>query len=421
MADLAELADKIKYISSEIQKSPRVDAEDGSKTGWGQFVDAPSHIHQIGPYGTSAALLIQSFAHREAPAPSSAVKQLQAFWDEPQESNKLFTQNVRAAFLVLALAEVTDQSLISLRDKVVNELRRRQRKDGGWPDGVAEGTVHPTSRAEPTAWVILALHRASPGDPAAVDGALFIQSQVTERLNSGLVSPIAAAAALKVLPIKKHTAKLRRQATEILRTAEAGQEEYISFFDYSETKNGVSRMSRDYLCFPAFYPSALLIAGLMKTRNPITRFRLGVRRSRVLEHLLQIIPDNSLYRLPGAPFSATVDQALIALSYENLAVSRTYMDPLTRIARPIFSWVSNSLLFKVIFPLFVLTFAIATLADPGTVPQVIGKTFGTDVTSINVFVSENASAIRIGVAFLLAIVPSMPASAWGYFKKKFEP
>ncbi|TCP85036.1 hypothetical protein C8J31_1072 [Rhizobium sp. PP-CC-2G-626] len=418
MSDIETLKDRLRLIGAEVQKNPRINPDNRGETGWGQFIDAPPHSNQIGPYGTCAALLLISLTHPTAKVPDTATAQLKAFW---HPSTKLYKQTVRLAFLVLCFAKSADLTLCRLRDEAIAELKKRQQPDGGWSDAIAEEAVHPTSKLDATAWVLLALHRVSPSDQVAIQGAKFIESQISEDENSSSVSPIAVAAALSVLPTRERSKKLCRRAFSIMKTSEPNREEHISFFDYAETNNGKMRMSRDYLCFPAFYATALIVAEMQKVSGPVSYLKVSWHRLRVIERLLLIVPSGgALYRLPGAQFAATVDQALIALVCERMETTSNSFVFWIKLIRPVIAFLARSVLVRVMIPLIVIAAAIATLTATEAVPDAVLKITGHDPIIFRQFLKENEGLVRILVAIFLAIVPSLPGSTLTFIRKKFE-
>ncbi|MGO7769834.1 hypothetical protein ACC736_32885 [Rhizobium ruizarguesonis] len=421
MSDLDTLADRIKLIALEVQKNPRVNPDNDHETGWGQFIDAPAHSNQIGPYGTCAALLLLSLALPQTSVPETVKAQLRAFWDEPPASNKLTKQTVRLAFLALCFAKTTDASLATLRDEAIKTLLARQLSDGGWSDAWHEETIHQTSKTDATAWVVLALLRAGSQDRAAKKGAEFIQYQLTDDEGANNVSAIAVAAATSALPTSEQTSKLRKRAALLLKTSEVTQEEHISFFDYAETTGGKMRLARDYLCFPAFYSQAHILTGLQKTKNPLKYVWVRLHRIRYVERLLTLVPlKGGAYRLPGASFAATVDQAIIGLVHETLEQSPTSFDLAFRILRPISGWLSGSVFIHVVVPILVIAVAVATTTDIQAVPKLLKAVTDIDTPKITEFLGLNADAIRIVITLFLVLVPSLPSYVWGFIRKKFD-
>ncbi|NTF06375.1 hypothetical protein G6L37_09390 [Agrobacterium rubi] len=420
MSVLETIKDRLKLIGSEVQKNPRINPDNPDESGWGQFVNAPTYYTQIGPYGTCAALLLLSLTHPSTPPPDKVKTQLNSFWNEPEATNKLLTQTVRLAFLVLSFSKSTDPFLGALCNKAAALLKSRQLPDGGWGDALPKESIDPVSKIDVTAWAVLALFRHDPGDDAVKQGAEFIQSQLTEEDRSTNVPAIAVAAALIAIPKKARSKKLRRQAAAVLRTSTVNFEEHISFFDYPETDDGKLRMSRDYLCFPAFFANSHIIAGLSKTFNPLTFIRIGLHRLKFVEGLLEVVPTlGAPYKLPGAPYAATVDQGMIALTYEALQNTASPFDPALRIFRPIFSWFNRSWLFRFFGPLLLVATAIAIATDIHAIPNVLREIFGIESPTLMTFVNDNEMTIRVSAALFLALVPSLPGSVLIFLREKF--
>jgi hypothetical protein len=193
--------------------------------------------------------------------------------------------------------------------------------------------------------------------------------------------------------------------------------ENIAFFDYISASRG-SRLERDYLCFPAFYPLSILINALLRESHLLKGLRLAAARIRGIERLTTIIGTGGLYRLPGARFPATVDQAFVALSYEQLAQNPLSIDPWVARLRPVLRWARNSYLTRVLAPMLIITFAIVTLESPAAVPEAVQSIFGASLESIIASIKENESVVRLLVATVLAVFPQLPRSVWSFIKDK---
>src|ERR1019366_2190423 len=132
-------------------------------------------------------------------------------------------------------------------------------------------------RAEATAWAVLALARLDRTDPRAIKGADYLVRQLSGAGHLKVLSPMAVAAAVSVLPRDRPTTELRQRALSLVKSMQVDEEECISFFDYMHAG---TRMARDYLCFPAFYPLSLLTNGLLRQAGwmevwPLAAGRMG--------------------------------------------------------------------------------------------------------------------------------------------------
>ncbi len=133
MSGIEELHGRVRSISDIISGALRPVQSNPSIAGWGQFLEAASPVFQIGPYGTAAGIVVNQIAYPSSPVDSRVRAQLRAFWEAKPEG-KLFLQNVRLAFTVLALGKTREPELVELRDEVANELRKRQLSDGSWSE-----------------------------------------------------------------------------------------------------------------------------------------------------------------------------------------------------------------------------------------------------------------------------------------------
>ena len=102
----------------------RINPKDTDLAGWGQFLDAEQHGAQIGTYGTSAALLLLQIANRPVSDPRIC-NLIEYFLDNPDSTPKLFSQNVRLAFLLLGLSRQENDRLRQQRQRLIQLLQQR--------------------------------------------------------------------------------------------------------------------------------------------------------------------------------------------------------------------------------------------------------------------------------------------------------
>ncbi|MEL7681414.1 hypothetical protein AAG602_09640 [Citromicrobium bathyomarinum] len=413
---LDEIKNRLGEIADVIEASPRRD-ETGDLEGWGQFVDATAHAHQIGSYGTAAALLVLHTADAKYNVNDRVIAQIEELWrGDSRASKKLRTQNVRIAFLIIALSKVLNPNLVAVRSEAIEELRSRQIENGAWGDWDHQ-TELPQARLEATAWVALALDLVNPGDAFAVRGAEFLLDEQRAAGQSKRLSQLAVGAALAILP-KEKAERLLFRATEMLRQSAIDDSEAIAFFDYIEDSNGGTRISRDYICYPEVYSISLLLRGAIKNCGKIGSIGLAFRREETISKILTLIDDARPYKLRGAKFASTVDQAMLCLTYDNLVRSGSALSDLASIISPIQNWLSDGWVGRVVVPIILLGAAGATLEDPASVIHVLEMVSGNDLEATEDWVNTNESPIRIVVAALLALSSNLPASIWRFVKQR---
>lgn len=413
---LDEIKNRLGEIADVIEASPRRD-ETGSLEGWGQFVDAAAHTHQIGSYGTAAALLVLHTADATYNVNERVVAQIEKLWGgNSRASQKLRTQNVRIAFLVICLSKVTNPKLLAVRQAAVDALRSRQMQNGAWGDWNHD-TEPPQARLEVTAWVALALDMVQPRDPSAERGAEFLLEEQRAAGQSKRLSQLAVGAALAILPKEKAESLLFR-AKEMLRQTAIDDSEAIAFFDYIEDVEGGTRISRDYVCYPEIFATSLLLRGALKNSGPIGALGLSFRREEAIGKVLALIDDARPYKLRGAKFAATVDQAMLCLTYDNLVRSRSRLSKFAALISPMHSWLSDGWIGRVILPTIFLGAAGATLEDPTSVVQLSEMVSRTELDGAETWVKDKESPIRVVVAALLALSSNLPASIWRFVRQR---
>lgn len=408
-------------LRTRVQASKRTDPNDPTLAGWGQFLEAEGHKEQIGPYGTCAAILLNSILTPNIAEDTAVVSQIEKFWDDPVENRKLKFQNVRVAFLVLALANSTDARLKRVLEEAIALLEGRQLADGSWGDWADDASNAPP-RVETTAWILFALNRAGTGNSAAAAAQTYLNSLVGAVGNSTALSNFAMGVLLVTLPKGNAKQKLLASARAALSAIERGDFEQISFFDYLENPGGneAKRVRRDYLCYPLVLPFALLTAGVAKHSGWLGALLSSVQRMKLSDTLRAMIGSGSYFKLPGASFPSTVDQAAVALSFENLRHSEYFYDANLSAIRPLISWARTSFLLRVAFPLVLAVAALFAIEDPKLLATPIPQSWSwIDKTNVTSFLEENERTIRLAGAVFLFFANSIPGRILTYIRERW--
>jgi hypothetical protein len=412
-----EIRNRLRGVAQEIQNAVR-SSEDDLFRGWGQFVDAPAHSHQIGTYGTSAAILALLSSDANHPIDQRVLDQVENFWDEHTTNGAALRRlNIRLAFLVLCLANTGNTRLRVVCDNAIAELKNRQQQNGAWGDWHHPTEIAPP-RSEITAWVALALARADENCPSAQAGAKYIFSELAGAPSSLRLSPIAVGAALTILPANRLSPELVFQARRLISEIGGGDQEYISFFDFVRQTPDRGQMGRDYLCFPSIYPLTLAIRGLY--RRPFAHFRPGciALRFGALSQLLELLSGGRTYRLRGARFAATVDQAMLYLACENLERCESRLDPLAKWLVPIGRWAKNAWTIRVVTPLAILACAMSTLEAPTALLELIEFFPRIELATAKQWVDLHESVVRLSAATILIVTSSLSASMHSFVRRK---
>jgi len=172
-----DISPQLHDIGSKIQRAIRSNPDDQNASGWGQFLDAEGHKEQIGPYGTCGAVLFGRILEPSIPVSEKVACQIEKFWSDPAESEKLRSQNVRVAFLVFSLSGTQNEKLKLILTKAVDVLKARQRGNGFWGDwsnGANDASAPP--RQETTAWILLALHREGSATETVTKAQQYLSS-----------------------------------------------------------------------------------------------------------------------------------------------------------------------------------------------------------------------------------------------------
>lgn len=414
------IAPQLHDIGERIKRAKRDDPKDRSISGWGQFLDVEDHKEQIGPYGTCSAVLFDEIMNPGAAVEDEVVAQVERFWDDPNENRKLRSQNVRIAFLVLALAGTDNKTLARIRDEAVAILEQRQRPDGAWGDWAAAETSSPP-RQETTAWILLALHRAGVATGTISKAQEYLLRFVGPPSNRSSISDFATAALLETLDKGKAPRKLLSRAMKSLKKFDDGLSERISFFDYLEISDGNEPpiLRRDYLCYPALLPFAFLTSGITKHANLFGHLIAARSRLALSQSLEEMVGAGQYYLLPGAARASTVDQAAIALAFECLRKSEFFFDQKLAALRPIFSWIRRSIIFRLIIPIAAAIVALLAIQNPLLLLWLAPSWSWIDKNAIALFITTNENAIRIAAGIYLFFANSTPGRVFTYIKERW--
>lgn len=306
----------------------------GTEHGWGQFVDR--RFKQVGPYGTSSALIVLCLAGRAEDAKAKdAFKRVQKWWSDYRKdtTGKYFVQTCRLAYLCLALS--THDSNSSLAKAVANELKGRLLRDEGW--GAYRRTTNDydeTVQVVPTSLATIAL--AAYGEEykqSLVGPSRFLKQRLLGRSLSKHEAAIVRCALIAAEGVVEDDAGtvntrgvgrflsdcwVNRGMMADLDSARS-LESWPYFFDYVFGKPD-PKDRRDY--FILLPPVLLAIAGM--TPSAPVRMRLAAEEiaESLLDHLSR---EKGVFRVPHSRRAATVDQAWVALLLSK-AATREYIE-----------------------------------------------------------------------------------------------
>jgi hypothetical protein len=410
MTTVDNLRGYVARLAQRFDENIRTSVSDPTQKGWGQFIAAEHHSHQIGLYGTSAGILVKTIASSQTQIDHAVQKYLSEQWNlRHNQSQKYFNQTIRLAFLILALARAEDQLLKTIRDEAVKELVGRQRRDGAWGDWAQDGEERSAPpRAETTAWAVLALTRLNESSTKneLTNGARFLQLQALSfaRIEAE-VDPLVLGVILQASPHVEIDPRVHRAAVAFLSQERPGPELHIYFFDYVLNETAVQQVKRDYLCVPRFFAYCLLAGAPTighKTVSPES-LRVALAHWRAIKQLEAILESEPL-RTSQSRYPATVDQAFVALAVEYLARRSLRFGYFFDIGIPVFRSLRQNFVVRVLFPLLVLSVLGAVAHEPMNVSDLVVWTRGTESEALHTFVEKNASVLQvlaIGLGFLL--------------------
>lgn len=411
------IAPQLHAIGESIHGAKRSNPKEKGISGWGQFLDVEEHKEQIGPYGTCSVILFNQIMNPEAEVDRDVVAQIKRFWEEASENRKLRRQNVRLAFLIVSLAGLNNPDLVRIRDEAVQLLLQRQNQEGAWGDWAINGSDG-SPRQETTAWILLALNRLGTATEAVKSAQGYLLRRVGPSGTRSTISDFAAAVLLETVERGRAPRNLISRAKSALRRFDDEGTERIQFFDYFEESNGDEspRLKRDYLCYPALLSFALLTSGLTKHSRFLGQLVAAKSRISLSVYLQEMVGSGSYYILPGAARASTVDQAIIALSFECLRNSEAFYDSKLLSIRPIISIVKQNILFRLVLPILMSTIAIVSIQDPGHLLWLVPDWTWIDRKVIEREINDSKDLIRIVASVFLFFANSVPGNVVEYVK-----
>ncbi len=287
--------------------------------GWGQFLNLPRQHHQVGPYGTAAGLIVLSLASPELELLPEEKILLHEFWEDWKTKynrcGRKFVQNIRLAFLYLALRLSGHDDLNQLTQEIEAELRHRQLTNHLWGNWFLSDTDKDYSESIfVSAIVVLAFSLPKdhycdiPGEIVQAAKALQERAVTDKNLSeSELMSSLAAA--VWALPQREIQESVRNKIRRHAGSSEVLYRQRLQFFDFQYLSEGNRKFGRDYFVVPGGVFESLMI------RNRYCSYVDLLAREHILEHFLNTLEDNQAkYVIRGESLAATVNQAWVGLA-----------------------------------------------------------------------------------------------------------
>jgi hypothetical protein len=323
-----ELHELTSRLAEKFETNLQEESDECDAHGWGQFLDNPKPHLQVGPYGTSAGLVVLALAVRGQSNPVTEAQRLLGCWwalrDNPENpAHRLYVQTLRLAFQHLALG----LSVTSFGDQILNETRAallaRVLTSKLWGNYWTNDSVHdPTPRTFPSAMVILSFTLMKKGTHSLDHRVTAATDQLEPKLSVAglsLLERAAIAAALVTVKGNKLSRKTSRRIDQLARLVHPNlnrQETY--FFDFEFLPGPQNRIySRDYFIVS---PEVLLaIAGFQPGAPPSLR----LMAERTINVLINNLKQNGgVYRPSEGSRVSTIDQAwaclLLSAAAENV-------------------------------------------------------------------------------------------------------
>ena len=185
MTEPAELSKSLDRLAERFEAAV-VDHPPASR-GWGQFLDPPRDHRQVGPYGTSAGIIVLSLAGRgKGPPLDDALSLMRHWWTgrhQDEYSSRRFAQTTRLAFFLLAMRhshQATPDEISEIEQLLLDTLLPSNRW-GNYSVSSTERDPTPRDFASAVALIAFLLGRDDNSIQAAQLGA--VAEHLEERLS----------------------------------------------------------------------------------------------------------------------------------------------------------------------------------------------------------------------------------------------
>lgn len=284
--------------------------------GWGQFIDGSTSNTQVGPYGTSAGIIVKVIARGLDITVDGAAADLANRWalflQGDPEQKKLFCQNPRLAWVYLALS-LSGTNFRDVADAIRRELLQRQSSDGRWGDWWVSPTEHDTTaRRFSTAFVHFCLSYQA---GASQEAKQWANNQPVLPLSSyGLPTVDVIFHALAVLTIADNEKTLQAFRRELKarawRQLVESRELGVYFYDF-RFANGANAIDhgREYFIVPIRLIGVML--GSMAVAPPLLKAAALSAASSVME---SVRAQQGVYKEAEGSRASSLNQAWAAIS-----------------------------------------------------------------------------------------------------------
>lgn len=290
-----------------------------TEKGWGQFLNIPKEQNQIGPYGTCAGIIVTRLAYPDQQVESEIAETLLRHWrkwfDEENRSGRYFVQNLRLAFLLLAIHQADTPRLNAIRDEVSKTIFDRQIGAGLWGDWYITDEIRDRNESIfVTAIIILAFSLRKERSAAFPRPIVAAAKQLIERIKGrddldSFDVRAALAAVLNCIPGQLDS-KTIRKAKRCIRLFRFRRIDNPYFFDYRFLEKGTEKFGRDYFLIPDGILEILMAHRLLLGTSAM----LGAHE--IAERFVDVMGSGNerVFRLGGSPLPTTVDQAWVAIA-----------------------------------------------------------------------------------------------------------
>ena len=268
--------------------------------------------------------------------------------------------------------------------------------------------------------MMLALHRTGNGRNALKKARDYLTDLITNQNGSSPLSPFALGTLLYTWDDTPLPGRLRLRARQALTTLYGSADEGISFFDYLSNTNDEQqhwRIARDYICYPNILPQSLLLDGLSRTSKGISLLRINRKRFILLGKIHSCLQHQDYFKHSGAMYASSVDQALLALSFDILRQTCTRTNALLYSLFRCFDNRFVKFTATIALPSVLLLAAFIAIADVATLASVFGEK---QESRLGNWLIRNDEWVRVVAGMVVWLTAPVPTAIWKWARDKCQ-
>ena len=264
---------------------------------------------------------------------------------------------------------------------------------------------------------MLALHRTGEGQDALAKARNYLTDLITNDKSPSSLSPIVLGALLYTWNESPLPNRLHFQARGTLDTLNGSADEGISFFDYLSSSGADQdrRIARDYICYPNLLPQSLLLDGLARQNKRLGSLKFKRQRFVLLEQIHSCLRHKDYFKHSGALYASSVDQALLAWSFDILNETPTRVGAFLYFLYRCYDNIYVKFVATILIPLVLIVAASIAIVDVSMLATIFG---GEQEGSLGAWLIGNEELARVGGGVIIWATAPVPAAVVKWIRNR---